>query len=225
MEVIDGELTGKTFHTYLHTDETAPPNGLDIYGLGNEFSRGQPRFESIHATLEVFLSNAHVFIHSAKLYLPFLEAEFERSGTTLAQSVMNLVHDTLPIFRSIFPTGQHDLESLCTRLAIPTETTTHTTLSNARSLALIFRRIHTVAMLACPPVSDVDPKQFLRLIQSIEDAPNLPTEFGIAYLQRNLKIGYKCAILLMNQLCHLGLIEWSIHKDGQLIFQRIRRSL
>lgn len=226
VEVIDGRLTGKTFHTYLNPDHPVHPDALAVHGLTNEFLQDKPRFESIRASLEDFLADARLFIHNAKFDTPFLEAELERVGAERLWFLVGSVYDTLSMFNGIFPSERCDLQTLCSLLAIPFDSDLPGTLADATLLARLCGRVHAAAVLAWAPPRGMDSARFLDLVRRIESEAELPAEFGLAYLQHHLRLSYRRAIELMNQLCWMGMVEWTIGEHGELVFQlpRVTRS-
>lgn len=219
-ESVNGQLTGRTFHAYLNPQHPMHPDAFAVHGLSDDFLRDKSHFESLRQRLEIFLSDARLFIHNAHFDVPFLEAELARTDGKPLRSLVDSLYDTLPMFRGLFPGQRCDLASLRLRLAVPAEAIAPTTIVNATLLARLCGRVHTVMALAHPQSHDEEMNRFLDLARSIEAMPELPEEFGIAYLQRHLKLNYRFAIRLMNLMCRMGLGEWAVDEQGELTLQR-----
>lgn len=219
-EVIDGQLSGRTFHTYLNPERRVHPDAFAVHGLSSEFLRDQPRFESIREALEEFLRGADLLIHFATFDVPFLDMELKRVGAKPLHSIVNQTFDTLPLFKWLFPGQRCNLDALCVRFAVPAETKQPSTLFDAIRLARVCGRVQTVVARTWVPPVDIDAADFSSFIAHMEAVSDLPEGFGLAYLQRHLGLGYRRSISLMNKLCRMGVVEWSLDTNGRPVYHR-----
>lgn len=79
VEIIDGQITGNTFHSYFDPKREVPVHASDVHGLTNDFLRGKPRFREVLPELNDFLGDPDtpVWAHSAPFDARFVEAEYE----------------------------------------------------------------------------------------------------------------------------------------------------
>ena len=78
VEIIDGVITGNTFHSYFDPKRDVPAVASDVHGLTNAFLKGKPRFRDVLPELSEFLGDPQtpVWAHSAPFDCRFVEAEY-----------------------------------------------------------------------------------------------------------------------------------------------------
>lgn len=78
VEIIDGKITGNTFHSYFDPKRDVPVRASDVHGLTNAFLKGKPLFRDVLPDLAEFLGGPEtpVWAHSAPFDARFVEAEF-----------------------------------------------------------------------------------------------------------------------------------------------------
>ena len=135
-------------------------------------------------------------------------------------SQVDSVHDTSSLLSSIFPDQCCNIPWLAARLGIREEVSDLDALGRATLLARLCGRVHRISALAFPQSAEKEWVGFLNLARELDAMLELPPEFGIAYLQRHLTIGYNSATRSMNQLCRMGIVEWSLDGRGKMIFER-----
>ena len=219
VDVLDGRLTGRTFQARINPKPLLPPRGLPD-GSPDQSLLKEPSFKSIAPALNDFLAGTIVFIHDARAKLPILDAELAGAGIERMLELRNPVRDTRAIFSGIFPGQDCDIPSLSARVGVHAEASNRSALRDATLLARLCGRIHRLSALVYPQSTDQEQARFLDLARAIEAMSALPAEFGIAYLQRHLTLGYRAAIRAMNQMCRMGLVEWSIDTQGRPSFER-----
>ena len=117
VEIDETSLTGRTFQHYLNPERSMPKEAYAVHGLGDEFLRNQPKFESIADDLLDFIGEAMIVIHNADFDLNFLNAELSAVGR--ATISRHRVIDTLSLSRREFPkAARHSLDALCNRLKV-----------------------------------------------------------------------------------------------------------
>lgn len=203
VEAVDKHLTGREFHAYFNPGRTIHPDALAVHGLTNVFLADKPDFKRLVGPLSCFLDRAHLFIHNAAFDLAFLDAEFERAGHPPLRGIVASVHDTLPMFKAIWPGERCNLETVCHRLSVDVPEESRGALRDAKCLAVACLRVQTtVGDVWSTPLGD-HTAQFSDAIRWIDSVSNWPDEFGVALLQRKFKLGYREAVAWMNQLIRL----------------------
>lgn len=142
VEIIDGVVTGRYFHSYLNPQREISPGAMRIHGLTNAFLSKQPLFKDVSDSFLRFIGSDLVVIHNAPFDISFIDKEF----LLLNERPVSTFHfiDTLLLSRSLFPGLPNGLDSLCRRFEIP-ERYTHSALGDATILAYIY--LHLIKLL------------------------------------------------------------------------------
>lgn len=119
LELIDRNLTGKTFHAYLNPNRAIDAGALAVHGISEEFLSKQPIFEKIVDSLLAFIHGAELIIHNAPFDVGFLNAELAAIGQTYKKiEDYCSVLDTLPLARKLHPGQRNNLDALCKRYSV-----------------------------------------------------------------------------------------------------------
>ena len=141
VELTNGALTGRHFHTYVNPERDMPIEAYRVHGLSAEFLSDKPKFaeESVAAAFLAFVDGAELIAHNGLGFdLPFLNAELESANLPRLE---NSLTDTLLIARRKFPGSPASLDALCSRFGIDTkqrERDGHGALLDSRLLAEVF---------------------------------------------------------------------------------------
>ena len=137
LELVNHLPTGVTFHRYLNPQRPMPREAQAVHGLGDDFLRDQPLFQSICNELLAFLADAPLVIHNAGFDIAFLNAEFGRLGHPALP--MTRCVNTLDLARRKFPGAQASLDALCKRFGVDcTARTLHGALLDSQLLAEVY---------------------------------------------------------------------------------------
>lgn len=201
VEAIDGHLSSRELHAYFNPGRTSHPDALRVHGLRDEFLADKPGFERLVGPLSVFLEGADLFIHNAGFDIPFLQAEFDRAGHPPPFAVtFGAAHDTLPMFKAIWPGERCNLEAVCQRLLVETPTDCEGTLKDAKSLAIACWRVQSTIQNVWTAPAETDPGRFREALRWVKQLDPWPKNFGIAMLQRKYKLNYSEGLAWMNKL-------------------------
>jgi DNA polymerase III subunit epsilon len=118
VEMIERNLTGKTFHTYLNPQRNMPIEAFNVHGLSQEFLQDKPLFKDIANDLLKFIEGSTLIIHNASFDLGFLDAELSRLNIAKTSSYVYEVIDSLKEARKKYPNKKNSLDALCDRLEI-----------------------------------------------------------------------------------------------------------
>lgn len=141
VELLNGAVTGRSFHTYVNPDRIVPQEAFRIHGLSTEFLRDKPRFadDCVALAFLAFVRDAELIAHNGEAFdLPFLQAEL--SGAELP-ALGNRLTDTLLMARRKFPGAPASLDALCARFGINTDERRrdgHGALLDSRLLAEVY---------------------------------------------------------------------------------------
>ncbi|ATX33532.1 DNA polymerase III subunit epsilon [Candidatus Carsonella ruddii] len=119
VEVINGFITGRIFHSYFYTKTRISEEAFNIHGINNNFLKNKPLFcEKLDEFLG-FVNNSIIIAHNAKFDINFLHYEINYSGGSMSRlySICYFL-DSLEIFRKLHPRKRNDLDSLCKRYEI-----------------------------------------------------------------------------------------------------------
>lgn len=141
VELMQGAVTGRTFHTYVNPERDVPEGARAVHGLTEDFLAAYPRFSDarVAAAFVSFAGDAEIIAHNGVAFdMPFINAELEAAG--LAR-LANPVFDTLIAARRKFPGAPASLDALCARFGIDTRARVrdgHGALLDSKLLAAVY---------------------------------------------------------------------------------------
>lgn len=140
VEMVNGALTGKTFHVYINPERDMPIEAYNVHKISAEFLADKPVFTdpSIGQAFLDFANGATLIAHNAPFDMGFVQYELEKAGLPKLEGD---VIDTVKIARRKFPGSPASLDALCSRFEIDTsqrERDGHGALLDARLLAEVY---------------------------------------------------------------------------------------
>jgi DNA polymerase-3 subunit epsilon len=137
VELIDGQLTGRQFHTYLQPQRRVDWGAQRVHGISDAMLVGKPLFSSKAAELLEFLRGSEMVAHNATFDVGFLDNELRLSGIpgTLAQHCR--ITCSLKLARGRWPGQGNKLDDVLQRLRIPSQRGLHGALKDAHLLAQV----------------------------------------------------------------------------------------
>lgn len=140
VEMIDGGLTGATFHRYVNPERDVPIEAYRVHRISTEFLQDKPLFkdESVGPAFVEFIEGAELVAHNAPFDVGFINAELQIAGLP---ELTNKVIDTVPLARRKFPGAPASLDALCQRFGISKaerEEKGHGALLDSELLALVY---------------------------------------------------------------------------------------
>ena len=139
VEMINRNIAGRRYHTYLNPDRDSDEGALQVHGLTTAFLSDKPRFEQQVDDLLAFIDGAELIIHNAPFDLKFLNAELSRVGKEEIFSFCAGVTDSLVHAKELFPGKRNSLDALCERFGISNaHRTLHGALLDSRLLAEVW---------------------------------------------------------------------------------------
>ncbi len=137
VELVDGRVTGRQFHTYLQPQRAVDWGAQRVHGISDAMLVGQPLFASKAGELLDFLRGSEVVIHNATFDVGFLDNELRLGGhrTTVAEHCR--ITCSLRLARARWPGLPNKLDDLLQRLRIPHSRDLHGALKDAHLLARV----------------------------------------------------------------------------------------
>jgi DNA polymerase-3 subunit epsilon len=118
VELINRQLTGNNFHTYLNPERDSEEGALAVHGLTTEFLSDKPKFAEIADALRAYVADAEIIIHNAPFDVGFLDAEFARLQVPRFRDHVGDVIDTLVRAKEMHPGKRNSLDALCDRYGV-----------------------------------------------------------------------------------------------------------
>jgi DNA polymerase-3 subunit epsilon len=119
LELIDRQLTGRQFHTYVNPEREIDEGALEVHGITEEFLRDKPRFADISDDLMAFVDGAELVIHNAPFDIGFIDNELSLTGHEYSSiTAIATVLDTLELARDLHPGQRNNLDALCKRYEV-----------------------------------------------------------------------------------------------------------
>lgn len=168
VEIVNGSLTGNTFHQYINPCRDISEDAIRVHGLTVEFLSSYPVFSEVSGPLRSFLQDSPLVIHNAKFDMGFLNGEL---SLLQHDHLSNPVLDTLKLARQKFPGAPASLDALCRRFNIDAQHRTfHGALLDAQLLAQVYFQLTSPSLLesrdvmtvqTLPPRTFRSPRSFL----------------------------------------------------------------
>ena len=118
LELVDRQLTGRQFHTYVNPERDIEEGALEVHGITEEFLEDKPLFAEIADDLLAFAEGAELVIHNAPFDIGFLDYEMSLLGREDRMSDHCTVLDTLEMARDLHPGQRNSLDALCKRYEV-----------------------------------------------------------------------------------------------------------
>lgn len=117
VEMIDGSLTGESFHRYVNPERDVPIEAYRVHRISTEMLLDKPLFKdpSVGEAFLQFITGAELIAHNAPFDVGFINFELENAGLP---SLTNKIIDTVPMARRKFPGAPASLDALCQRFGI-----------------------------------------------------------------------------------------------------------
>lgn len=118
VEVINRQITGKNFHTYLNPEHPVSDGAFRVHGLSNHFLKDKPLFATQAQSLLDYLKDATLIIHNAPFDLGFLNHELKALNLQTIEMYALDIIDSLKVARQLYAGKKNSLDALCDRLEI-----------------------------------------------------------------------------------------------------------
>ena len=137
VELIDGQLTGRQFHTYLQPQRSVDWGAQRVHGISDAMLVGKPLFSSKAAELLEFLRGSEMVAHNATFDVGFLDNELRLAGMPGSLAQYCRITCSLKLARGRWPGQGNKLDDVLQRLRIPGNRGLHGALKDAHLLAQV----------------------------------------------------------------------------------------
>ena len=140
VEMINRQLTGRTYHVYINPLKHMDQEVINIHGLTNEFLLDKPVFSQVADEFIEFIKGAELVIHNAKFDVGFMDHEFAMLRRNIPKTYdMCTVIDTLKVSKDEFGSPK-TLDYLARNYKVDklVDRTYHGALIDAQLLAYVF---------------------------------------------------------------------------------------
>ena len=140
VEMINRQLTGRSFHVYINPLFEMEQEVINIHGLTNEFLRDKPLFTQVADDFIEFIKGARLVIHNAKFDIGFMDHEFSLLKRNIPNTRdMCTVIDTLHVSKDEFGSPKTlDYLARFYRVDKLVDRTYHGALIDAQLLAFVY---------------------------------------------------------------------------------------
>jgi DNA polymerase-3 subunit epsilon len=140
VEMINRQLTGRSFHVYINPLFEMDQEVINIHGLTNEFLRDKPLFSQVADDFIEFIKGARLVIHNAKFDIGFMDNEFALLKRNISNTRdMCTVIDTLHVSKDEFGSPKTlDYLARYYRVDKLVDRTYHGALIDAQLLAFVY---------------------------------------------------------------------------------------
>lgn len=137
VEIMDGRITGRQFHTYLQPGRAVDYGARRVHGISDEMLVGKPVFGDKAEELLDFLRGSEVVMHNAPFDVGFLDNELRLWDGRSRLGNFCKVTCSLKLARARYPGMPNKLDDLLRRLGIQARRDLHGALLDAQLLAQI----------------------------------------------------------------------------------------
>jgi DNA polymerase-3 subunit epsilon len=140
VEMINRQLTGRSFHVYINPLFEMEQEVINIHGLTNDFLRDKPLFTQVADEFIEFIKGARLVIHNAKFDIGFMDNEFALLKRNIPNTRdMCTVIDTLHVSKDEFGSPKTlDYLARFYRVDKLVDRTYHGALVDAQLLAFVY---------------------------------------------------------------------------------------
>lgn len=119
VEVINRQITGKTWHRYINPQRDSEPDALKVHGLTTEFLADKPLFADIVDEFMAFVQGSQMIAHNAKFDVNFINHELRLAGGRYGRLEDHCdIIDTLELAKAKHPGSRLTLDALCARYQV-----------------------------------------------------------------------------------------------------------
>jgi DNA polymerase III subunit epsilon len=139
VELLNRQLSGNRFHSYLNPGRDSDAAALQIHGLSVDFLQDKPKFKDVAQEFVQYIGGAELIIHNAPFDEAFLDYELGLLGMKPLKEYCEGIVDTLKMAKELHPGKKNSLDALCERYQVDNSMRTlHGALLDAELLADIY---------------------------------------------------------------------------------------
>lgn len=156
VELIDGKLTGRTFHKYINPERSIPEEATKIHGITDEQVAKAPKFKDVVEEFTDFIQGATLIAHNASFDESMLNMELGHANKGDLWAYVPKIIDSLKLAKELNPEfktksknadgveikGGFSLDRLCERWGVSLEGREfHGALLDSELLANVYLRM------------------------------------------------------------------------------------
>ena len=139
VEIIDRNLTGNDYQTYLNPDRKIDPVTIPIHGITDDFVSDKPKFSEVISEFIEYIQGSEVIMHNASFDSSFINKELELLGYKDRLEDLCQITDSLTIAREKHPGQRNSLDALINRYEVDgSSRDLHGALIDAKLLARVY---------------------------------------------------------------------------------------
>lgn len=141
VEMVDGRITGREFHSLINPRRSVPSEAVDIHGIDDAMLQGKPFFDEVLMDLIPFLAGGRTVMHNAPFDTAFFNAQLAPMGLRVPGLLSSdIIINTLPLFRELHAGQPCSLTALCERYGLQPQgdEAWHGALTDARMLGRLW---------------------------------------------------------------------------------------
>lgn len=175
VELVDGQLTEKTFHEYINPEgKIIPPETYMVHKISNAFLEDKPKMSEVAPRFLEFIGDSPVVAHNGFDFdFPFLNFELAKLGLHQISREQQL--DSIVIARNrVFGPKAYTLDALAKwfGISLTARADAHGALIDAEILAKVFLELENTA--PAPDINDVIAEQHAALLKHPKIGENFP---------------------------------------------------
>ena len=116
VELVDGRITGRQFHTYVQPQRAVDRGAQQVHGISDAMLVGKPLFAHKATELLDFLRGSEVVVHNASFDTGFLDNELRLAGITGPLAQRCTITCSLRLARARWPGLPNTLDDVLQRL-------------------------------------------------------------------------------------------------------------
>jgi len=183
VEIVDGKLTGKTFHTLVNPEMNIPDEVIAIHGITNAMVANAPKFREIVPKLVEFFQGAIAIAHNSEFDEKFINhelqlAEHKDSFWSIVEDTVDTIDMSRKIWRGFKDEKgnkiRHDLDSVLDRCGIDrTSRTKHGALIDSELLAEAYASLKQKIIDMGPTLEDDVPRPPIKRLTLKNSLPSV----------------------------------------------------
>ena len=175
VEIIDGKMTGNTFHEYINPDgKIIPPDSYMVHKISNAFLEDKPKMAAVAPRFLKFIGDSLVIAHNGLDFdFPFINHELQLVG--LPQIPRSQQADSMVIARGrLYDTKLFSLDALAKYfgISLAARADAHGALVDAELLAKVYLELENIA--PAREISDIVAEQHAAMLAHPKTAGDFP---------------------------------------------------
>jgi|GEM_PF-2406752 len=140
VEVVNGQMTGRKFHTYLNPERSIDVYAERVHGLTAAFLQDKPRFSDVVNEFIEFVRGSECLMHNAPFDSGFIDAELHGINKSERLCTLSKIVCTVDLAKQKYPGESVSLDSLIAKTG-NSRRGNHSALQDAELLVNVYHRL------------------------------------------------------------------------------------